>query len=333
MTEEAQKFDPQESAAPEVVVKLEPEVTHVLESAVKVDAVKDPAVAELVSQYKELEAKSEEHRAAKEEAQSRAAAAQNEAALARKEAQAARAAATSSNMDTITTALSSAQAETEAAKRDIKLAGESGDYDAQANAYERLAKATALAMRYDEAKADLESRKAAIPEPIRSFDPVEDYVKGRTEQTTNWLRQHREFVTDPRKNAKLTAAHHDAMSEGLSVDTKDYFDHVEKFIGLRKEAGEIENVQRLGAARKIVVRPVAPVNGSGGSGGAVGGIEVRLSAGEAAAAVDGTHIWNYDDPSGQKKFKKGEPIGVQEFARRKLKLKEAGQYDRTYETQ
>ena len=75
--------------------------------------------------------------------------------------------------------------------------------------------------------------------------------------------------------------------------------------------------------------PVAPVQSSpGGTNG--GGPEVRLSRSEALAATDGTHTWNYDDPSGQKRFRKGDPIGVQEFARRKHEMTKQGLYDRTY---
>ena len=78
--------------------------------------------------------------------------------------------------------------------------------------------------------------------------------------------------------------------------------------------------------------PVAPVNGGGGSGGAgngAGAITVSLSRTEAASATDGTLVWNFDDPSGQKKFKKGEPIGIQEFARRKREMKAQGLYDKS----
>ena len=57
---------------------------------------------------------------------------------------------------------------------------------------------------------------------------------------------------------------------------------------------------------------------------------MRLSAGEARAATDGTIVWNYDDPSGQKRFKKGDPIGVEEFARRKQAMKAQGLYDRVF---
>ena len=321
---------------PEVVVKIEPETQAAPEVVVKAE-IKDPAVKDLVEQYKELEANSEKQRIAKEEAQARATAAQNEAAAARREAEVAKAAAVSSNLDTITTALSSAQAEAEAAKRDIKIAIQNGDADAQADAYERMAKATTLVSRYDEAKSDLETRKAAPQKREAPADPVEAYAAGRTEQTANWLREHREFVIDPRKNQKLTAAHHDAVAEGYSPDTPEYFSHVEKFVGIKKDEEKVvtagDDVARPGAVKKPAQRAVAPVNGSGGSGGAIGGTEVRLSAREAEAANDGTHVWNYDDPSGQKKFKKGDPIGTQEFARRKMKLTQQGAYDRSYETQ
>jgi hypothetical protein len=47
------------------------------------------------------------------------------------------------------------------------------------------------------------------------------------------------------------------------------------------------------------------------------------------AATDGTLVWNYDDPSGKAKFKKGEPIGIREMARRKSLMTKEGRYDRS----
>jgi hypothetical protein len=326
-----------ETPEPEVVVSVEPEATVPV-----VGEVKDPAVRDLVDQYKELEAKAakaEENAKARDEANARAAASANEAAAARREAETAKAQATSSNLDTITTALASTQSEIETATRDIESYGQAGDFKAQAEAYARLSKATNLAARYDEAKADLEARRTQQPSPpphITPTDPVEAYVQNRSPQTAEWLRAHRDFVINPAKNQKLTAAHYDAMAESLTPDTPEYFAHVEKFVGLKKDASvtEGDNVQRPGAApKKQAQRAVAPVGGSSANGGAPPSNEVRLSSGEAKAATDGTHIWNYDDPSGAKKFKKGDPIGIQEFARRKQKLTQQGAYDRTYETQ
>ena len=71
---------------------------------------------------------------------------------------------------------------------------------------------------------------------------------------------------------------------------------------------------------------VAPVSAS--SGGTSGGTEVRLTKGEAQSATDGTLQWNFNDPKG--KFKKGDPIGIQEMARRKKAMTEQGLYDKSY---
>lgn len=311
----------------ELLVKIEPDPPAEPDVLVKVG---DDAVKDLAAQYKELEAKSAEQTAAREAAEQREAAAQREATAARQEAAQARTAATASNLDTITTALAASQSAVEAAKRDMRAAKEAGDLDAEMDAQDRLTTARIDTRTYDEAKANLEARAKAPPQ--KPSDPVEAYIQGRSEQTATWLRAHRDYVTDQRKNQKLTAAHHDAVAEGLSPDTADYFTHVEKFIGLRKEVTEGDNVQRHGAKRAAAAA-VAPVNGSARTGGTVGGTEVRLSSSEAERAIDGTHVWNYDDPSGQKRFKKGEPIGVQEFARRKRAMTASGQYDRSYETQ
>lgn len=329
-----------ETAEPEVIITIEDE-THGADAAVKTE-IKDPAVNDLVEQYKRLEARDAANQQAKDAAERRAADSAQDAARARQEADAARTAVTASNLDTITTALNAATAEIDAAERDYKIAAESGDATAMAASTRRMAKAEALILRYDEAKSDIEARKAA-PTPERRTsapDPVEAYVQGRTEPTARWLREHREFVTDPRKNAKLTSAHWDAVGEGIALDTPEYFSHVEQFIGIGKAADTVVTagddvarpgaVQQQPAVRRPAARQVAPVAGSGGNGGAGGAQTVRLTPGEAAAATDGTHQWNYDDPSPQKKFRKGDPIGTQEFARRKLALTKQGAYDRTF---
>ncbi len=323
MAEEAVKID-EPVELPDVVVKVDaPEAVEA----------NDAAVTDLAEQFKELEAKSKSNEKERSEALERAATAERAAEAARHEAETARAQATSSNLDTITQALAGAQARVDAAKRDKKLAKEAGDSDAEMEADDRLIEARIDIRTYDEAKSNLEARKAAPQQ--QPIDPVEKYIGNRTQQTAKWLREHREYVTDPKKNAKLTGAHYDAIGEDLKPDTAEYFEFVEKKLGLRKDAAPVtegDDVQRPGAEKKKPAqRAVAPVGNSSANGGSPASNEVRLSAREAAAATDGTHIWNYDDP--QKKFKKGDPIGVQEFARRKQKLTQQGAYDRTYETQ
>jgi hypothetical protein len=176
------------------------------------------------------------------------------------------------------------------------------------------------------------------PEPPRQqqavADPVDNYINqvaAQTPNSANWLRNHRDWITDPKKNAKLTSAHWSAVGDGLQVDTPEYFAHVERVIGLTKEEAPKSNGAdksvAVSAHRRAAPAPVASVTPSpGGTSG--GGAEVRLTKNEAASATDGTLVWNYDDPSGQKKFRKGDPIGIQEMARRKKIMQEQGLYDR-----
>lgn len=241
-----------------------------------------------------------------------------------------------SQYDTVVAGLEAAESEVEQAKKDYKTAFEAGDGTGAADAQARLARAAVRVERLAEAKIDLESARTERrigrsepdqrqQQPTRPADPVEAYVQGRTQPTANWIRQHPEFVTDTTKNAKLTAAHFDAVGEGISVDSPEYFEHVEKFVGLKKPV-EQQRQRRPSA-------PTAPVRHSGEGPSTNGALEVRLTRGEATAATDGTHVWNYDDPTGKNRWKKGDPIGVQEFARRKAAMEQEGRYDRTYVSQ
>lgn len=293
----------------------------------------DDPVKELKAQFAEVQEAGERDKAARAEAERRAAAAAAEAGRLRGEVESVRGEVHAREYETVTAGLDAAKTEIDAAKRDIKIHGEAGDYDKQSDAYDRLATARARQVRLDEAKAELELRTAARPEQrlemrASSLDPFEAYLASRSEPTQRWLREHREWVTDPKKNSKLTAAHYDAIGEELVPDSKEYFEHVEKFIGLKPNgAGDAQRAASPRPRRASV--PAAPVNASGG-GPSGGGTEVRLTKGEAAAAIDGTLVWNYDDPSGQKRFKKGDPIGIQEMARRKLALTQTNQYDKSY---
>ncbi len=299
------------------VVKTEP--------TEKVEVKVDPAVQDLMAQYKDLET-----RAADQE--QRRIKAEQEAARHKREAESANKRATSSHLDTITTALSSAQEDAERAKRDMKAAKAAGDIDAEVEAQDRLAKARSTEMRLDEAKSDMEARAKAPPkreeEAVTSTDPVEVFAASRTPPTAAWVRAHPEYVRSEKGLKKLTAADAVAQSEDLIPDTPEYFARVEEYLGIGKKAPaptEAVQVQQ----KRSPAPPVAP-GAAVSSAGSNGSASVTLTQGEALAAQDGTIIWNYDDPSGSKRFKKGDPIGLQEAARRKLANQKAGVYDRTY---
>jgi hypothetical protein len=241
-----------------------------------------------------------------------------------------------SNYDTIVSGINAARAEADAAEIAYRDAAERGDFAAQSKAQREMARAESRITPLEMAKAELESERKARPKaterepqqrPQAGGDPVESYLASRTPKSAQWLRNGRtDYITDQSKNNKLIAAHYHAVGEGIQPDSTEYFEHLEQQLGLKKVVASDKRQQTTVQRRPSA--PSAPVNGSGG--GVNGGkSEVRLSAKEAQSATDGTLQWNYDDPSGQKRFKKGDPIGIAEFARRKSKMQAEGLYDKT----
>jgi len=195
--------------------------------------------------------------------------------------------------------------------------------------------ATARLHRLEEAKADIEDgikqrpKEAPVThqqprQPQRSADPVEEFTKGMTSRSAAWVRAHPECVTDEKKYKKMMAGHAQALADDIEVDSDEYFSRVEAAVGGKKAADPKSAAEGDGRRPSSAAAPAA------GSGGPLsgGGVEVRLTKGEAASATDGTLVWNYPDPTGQNRWKKGEPIGLSEMARRKHEGKKSGLYDK-----
>lgn len=226
--------------------------------------------------------------------------------------------------DSVEQGIAAAKSDGDAAEKEYATAMEAGDFAAAARAQRRMAQAETNIARLSDAKDDLDvaaqpARKAPVDKPA-PVDKAEAYINRFTGPSQTWLRAHKDFVTDEAKNAKLVTAHHVALHAGYTADTPEYFEAVEKNLGLRQDAK---------TPGRRPVAPAAPVTASGGGMGGNSGNEVRLSKKEADAAVDGTHTWTYDDPTGKARWKKGDAIGVQEFARRKRLMTAEGRYDRT----
>lgn len=245
-----------------------------------------------------------------------------------------------SQLDTVVSGIAAAEAEATNAENALITAQEQGDFAAVARAQRAIAKAEARILRLTEAKDDLEEqaqRRPAQPDPTRQqqpqrragpSDPVEAFIQGNklTPRSADFIRRHPETTTDPKANARMLAAHNLAVADGVEIESDEYFRRIEEGISVTKKA-EPQQQRRPSA-------PAAPAAGGTG-GGALngGGTEVRLTKGEATAATDGTLVWNYDDPSGKNLFKKGDPIGLAEMARRKHHGKKAGLYDRSFTDQ
>jgi hypothetical protein len=349
-----------------IVVSLEPDAdTEQTEQArdasgkfVRVES-GDP-VKDIEAQFAELAEQSNADRQRAQDAERRAAAAAQDAARARQEATVAKTEIAESQYDTIVSGISEAQTAATEAEARYKTAYEAGDINALTKAQRDMARAEVRLLRLDESKADLEARRVQRTEaPQREqrtetvqrqiADPLEDLIANSSAQTGAWFRAHpeegRAFAlscrnqgsqADNRRRAKLDAAHMDAISEGISPDTPEYFTHVESFLGIGKQQ-QIRQTngdarQTTTTTRRRASVPVAPVHQSAG-GTTGGGPEVRLSPVEAKAAQDGTHVWaSHDLAAGRIKDKSqiGQPIGIQEFARRKHYMTKEGHYNRIY---
>jgi hypothetical protein len=114
--------------------------------------------------------------------------------------------------------------EREAAEAQLRQALEYADADRMIQAQRTLTQLDARQAQNERAWHQANSMPA---------DPVEQYVQGRSDRDAAWLRAHPEYVRDQRKNAKLQAAHADALAEGHDPTSAGYLEHVERFVGLR----------------------------------------------------------------------------------------------------
>jgi hypothetical protein len=132
--------------------------------------------------------------------------------------------------------------EREAAEAQLRQALEYADADRMIAAQRALTQLDARQAQNERAWHQANSRPA---------DPVEQYVQGRSDRDAAWLRAHPEFICDARKNAKLQAAHSDALAEGHDPTSAGYLEHVERFVGLRgaSEGDGVASPRARGEAR------------------------------------------------------------------------------------
>lgn len=284
------------SEEPEIEVEIEQDAPVV---EAKKDGSEDAIAAAIREQAKEYEVKLVAEREEKEAARRRADTAEREARVAT-------ARVADSDLDSVTNAISMVEMQREKVKRQLKDAMEAGDFDGTVKAQENLSEAITKLNALKEGKNYIEQRKS---EPV-NVDPQEAYIGKFTQRSQEYLRQHRELVTNENKNKRLIAAHYEAEAEGHKPDSEAYFQFLDNKLGYADAPKKAPSRMPAGA-------PVSRGNGDIQSGG--NGNVIKLSSGEARAATDGSIVWNAG-------ANKGEPIGVKEYARRKSLMIKNGQY-------
>lgn len=201
-------------------------------------------------------------------------------------------------------ALDAAKAEAEKALLDYKNATSNSDVDAQAEAMDRLTEAKAnmkvLERGRDELKEQRrESKKErkraereleATPRP-NTADPIDGFNLPPRE--TEWLKAHRQYVTDPKKAADLRWVHEQTMLGGLKPGDDGYLEEIEKGIAMvekmrnpTKDTEEIDDepvVEKKETQQRSSIMS-APVSREGG-GGRPSSTRIHLTKDEKEAAA------------------------------------------------
>lgn len=219
----------------------------------------------------------------------------------------------------------------EEAESNYARAFESGVGVDVAKAQRRLSELTARKAAAENEKSTLPTAEQVKQQATEAIQPrtqeerVDEYISRFNPASQTWLRSHPDFITDRSKNRLLLNAHDLALKAEIEPESDDYFDFINKKLKLdaddvggqqpqrRQINGNGQETQPMKRA-STPVRASAPVRGGNGISTRTMR-SVKLTEGEMRQATDGTLAWDRDDPKGR--FKSGDPIGVNEMARRK----------------
>lgn len=239
--EEVTQTKPETPETPEKEGKKDKPEVRARESETPTPEPEQPDLNALQKRIAELEQaeRAERERAARLERQNREEAQRNQEL--QEEISKGREAAQTTRLSTLTAQIAAAQAESDAAQQAFEQAALAGDYKAQAVAQTKMARAQARLDRLDADKASFEERSAAeetttTGRVLPSGDPIERTLAQMQvpDKAKDWLRSHTEFITDQRKNAKITAAHWDVVEAGHAAYSPSYFEDLEVRLGLRQ---------------------------------------------------------------------------------------------------
>jgi hypothetical protein len=144
--------------------------------------------------------------------------------------------------NSVLTAIAAEQSALDKAEADYAAAAAAGDWGMATKAQRVLATASARLDRLEDGKRAFETKREAKPTPApapRASDPVEQSIAAMQvpDGAKQWLRGHKEYLTDPRKNAELGHAHFKALDEAGGeghMGTPRYLEALEGQLGLRQ---------------------------------------------------------------------------------------------------
>ena len=257
------------------------------EPEIKIEEPKEEAPAEISPEdgIETLKKRFEEERLARIEAERRADAASRAANEARGQVD-------EGNLQLVTSAIDTLKRETDILKANLRAAMATGDYSAAADAQEAMADAKAKLLQLENGRAALQEQAKnprIHPQQIPTYDPVETLASQLSPRSAAWVRAHPEFARNERLTQKMVAAHNLVTADGVQPDTDEYFETVERILGVQAPAASVAAAEApMSAASAPTQRrsspAAAPVSRSGtGTGGGSPNV-VRLSADEREMA-------------------------------------------------
>lgn len=220
-------------------VELNPQEVKVSDSNAKIEQVKsnvderERALEDLKKQYEHQKRVAEAERDARRKAEQFAQQQTQNVQYASTQVQ-------DSNLKIIETAIQTTESTAGQAERAYADAMAAGDYATAARAQRALAQAETHLLQLENGRQRLQEQlqemsEGAVQAPrIPSFepqipqDPVEMFAAKLTPRSADWLRSHPDAVT---KIARLTRAHEDAIEDGITPESNEYFNYIEGRLG------------------------------------------------------------------------------------------------------
>ena len=166
----------------------------------------------------------------------------------------------------ISNAIETVKGHSASLKSEYAQAMASGDYNRAADIQEQMSRKAAELLQLENGRQAMADRPKVAPPSVANS--VEAFASQLTPRCAAWILAHPEYVTNKRLNGKMIRAHQDAVDEGIPVDTKDYFDHVETLLGLNRrhepddDNEEIDGKEYAAKPVRSASPPAAPVSRS-----------------------------------------------------------------------
>jgi hypothetical protein len=200
------------------------------------------------------------------------------------------------NYTLVKSAIKTLRGDAEQMKASYKEALAVGDIDRATDIQEKLSETKARlselkrgrdVMKAQRQQAQMRGQAPLLPQA--GADPVETFASQLSARSADWVRRNPQFVTDPRLNQKMIAAHNLVVADNIAPDTDEYFERVESVLNLRRaeprqESDEGAMSEAAQPVQKRTAPPAAPVSRSASTFSGAKPNVVRLTRQEVETA-------------------------------------------------